>query len=389
MPSEEFSHPMIDARRLEIPSYRVAVIEVFESDTGNISSLWPVHNVNFNDKSIILMEIHPIEAGNIILFASPSPIGTAFPALSLANIMDIKKTSRAKGVFKKKDILIEISFKGNDNKRYRAVIDVEDKYADEIIQTIRSTKKLMSDPTYCIHGYLTIPSVNGSTTRVSIYPQIPFLAYGEEIIWEALYIDEKTEKVFSINVVTNYRIFEYDYDEHKGICILLSLLDDVRIVNKKNTRDKDQIGKYLLSSYSLLPKIDEQITTKFKGDITFYGKGRSTITFVKITDPDTLASAVKVLKEKQSKVLFDISTQNDVGPVNGIEINISQQPPKINDNMCCNKCGNNNPKGSLFCNKCGSQIVLVSSCNKCGFTNESDAAFCSQCGSKIGTPYSN
>ena len=63
--------------------------------------------------------------------------------------------------------------------------------------------------------------------------------------------------------------------------------------------------------------------------------------------------------------------------------------------MKCNKCGAENPKGSVFCKKCGNMFeeedpekevratVRTVKCPKCGHENVIGSAFCKECGTKL------
>jgi len=46
--------------------------------------------------------------------------------------------------------------------------------------------------------------------------------------------------------------------------------------------------------------------------------------------------------------------------------------------ICCPKCGSNNPIDAKFCGICGTR--LSSSCSNCGSSNPQGSSFCNKCG---------
>ena len=74
----------------------------------------------------------------------------------------------------------------------------------------------------------------GQKNTIDIYPLTPFLATGEEILWQSLKADinDKDKKVILIEAVTSYRVFQYSYQEHKGAVILFPSVEDVKVSNE-------------------------------------------------------------------------------------------------------------------------------------------------------------
>ncbi len=108
------------------------------------------------------------------------------------------------------------------------------------------------------------------------------------------------------------------------------------------------------------------------GDISFQAQDESSITFTEITDPDTLSTAIRRLKEKHANTVI-------VGNVDG-EITSDIKTEAI---VKCSKCQSNNESDSRFCNKCGSPLAMI--CDKCGGSNTLSSLFCSKCGTKLAT----
>ena len=131
MPSlSHLSRPMVDSRNLKTNTYDAEVVEVFELDAGISSALLDPEA----DKSINKMEIRPIEMDYSLFFYLLLKNGRKIAPLSLLHLIDIKTVYATKGVFKRKDRMLELTFLGNKKKRYVAKINFDDKYIDEILK---------------------------------------------------------------------------------------------------------------------------------------------------------------------------------------------------------------------------------------------------------------
>ena len=106
-------------------------------------------------------------------------------------------------------------------------------------------------------------------------------------------------KTIWIDIVTNYRIFQYDYLNNDGKGILFPSLEKVEVTKIKKTLRKSSIGYYTLLSSNLFPEILDCVESRIVGNITFFDKDNQVITFAQITDPETLSRAVMTLKQQQ------------------------------------------------------------------------------------------
>lgn len=239
----DITRPIIDLQNLWVPYYKIKILDLVDVATGLQIPLFGSEQ----DRNFEQIEIHPVEVGHCIVFANPGPPGRQLPAISLSDITDIKSATQKEGLLRKKNVILEILFIGKENKIFRVRIDVEDRYALEIIKTIQKLKQLELDRYYWAYRSLNLK--DSSNKIVGIYPNTPFLYDGEDIVWKNYRYYEGTfkDKIQFIEVVTNYRILQYDYSEHKGAGILLPLLEDVKVSNIKNKSDKNR-----KSSYSLL-----------------------------------------------------------------------------------------------------------------------------------------
>src|SRR6266540_2369070 len=253
-----------------------------------------------------------------------------------------------------------------------ATIKVEDRLADEIHEKLRALKLLQFDRNYWERHSLSFLGAANLRKTVDIYPRTPFLADGEEMIWQSLTIEtiDKERKVMKVDAITNFRIFQYDYNEHQGEGILIPCLDNNMTIDERPTLQINAVGTYFVASYNITG-IKEAGTTKIIGDITFYVNDKPSITITQITDPDTLATAVRRLKDRHNITGIDVKEQY---------ANITSSTVR---SMICSNCHHNNPPDSNFCNKCGVSLrPLTVVCDKCGHSNSSGSIFCSTCGNK-------
>ena len=332
--------------------------------------------------------------------------------MNLFNLLEIRIASEIKGyISKKENRILELLVIGDDGRQYVAKIDVNDRYADEIIKNIQTLKQLESDNTYWVHQSITFKTNLGQKTTIDIYPLTPFLADTEEIIWLNTKTDANSQpkgRVTGIDVVTDYRIFQYDYRNHYGRTILLPALEDIIIDNEKQTWKRHSIG-----SFSRTLQYGKLVKANRIGDIIFIYDQKSYIKFEQITDPQTLASAVWSIKKALINMLVEIVThppsvisqpEQKIEPPN-IEPPpsvISQpeqkiEPPKSTQGkkthitesvLSCTTCNGINPPESKFCNKCGSPLSSPF-CQSCGNKNPTSAVFCNQCGSRLNAGQNN
>lgn len=273
--------------------------------------------------------------------------------LPLQNVYDIKAVSTNS---------IEFNFIGTGtigmiNIKYVARIKTDEKYVNQVFERLRNLKGLENSSSYWERESLTFQTSSGLEKTVWIYSQIPFLGEGEQIIWQSLrseFIDNK-KKVNSIDVVTNFRIFQYDYLENKGAVILFPFLGDVKVTDQQKTITSP-IGTYSNFLYKLTG-INNVRTNNVVGNVVFYGKEKPLITFSQITDPETLSVAVRTLKQQYDSL--NASKLNDTSE----NVNITENQ-QINDNtktnLICTRCASISLPGSKFCANCGSALNNIS-----------------------------
>ena len=364
------SRPMVSLEKLRIRTYEIEILESIEQETGNCNK---IANVEY-------LEIQPIELSHMLVFCD----GRRKPRLgiNIRDIDDIKVYSVTKGLFnKREDLLIEVIYSDSQNrKRYIVRFDVDDQYADEIVRNTLSLKKLESDATYWTHRSLTFTTDSGQKNTIDIYPLTPFLATGEEILWQTLKADvnDKKKKVIWIDAVTNYRIFQYSYDQHNGSVILFPSVEDIKISNELRATG---FGEYNSSS-PYLTGIQPSGGTGISGDVVFYSNGSAWVTFNQVNDPETLSTVVRTLNQRGAGTFIGNGDGRKTETSPEAEITSTPSGGTPQGSLLCTKCGSSsNPPNSKFCNQCG--MPLSTSCAKCGQPNPPEALFCGQCGSKL------
>ena len=242
---------------------------------------------------------------------------------------------------------------------------------------------------------LNFKTETGITSSVEIYPMIPFLSQGEEIVWKNINTKkglENKKKVTWLDLVTNYRIFQYDYIDHKGSFILIDEIKDVVVNNHNQMSNSNTHGTYGKSRYSSSEYRDSKITNTTIGDLVVIADGKPQITFKDISDPNELTRVIKSMKKQVSfsagniipsiqinKTFYNIIKDNKIYDSNKIVTS-----DLLNDgSIICGNCNKKNIIYSKFCNKCGQKLNVPNECSKCNQFNVIDAIFCNTCGIKL------
>jgi ribosomal protein L40E len=383
-PSSENIQPLTPLNLLRIPVYRLEVVQ---------SSIRSVDR-----KNIEQVEVHPIESiANLVFWDKKKKNVLQIP---IADILETTVVSDKIGkIRKKEDLMVLITFNGEDGQENSIKVDLEDKYIDSFVEDIEAVRRNVYDVTYWHYGLLSLPTDGNEPKSFDFYPAAPFLAEGEEIIWSYIRTEGiLNKKAVWMDLLTNYRALGYSYKEHKASYMLVTGIDDVIVTNKSRTSNTGSIGSYSRSRYHLSGVGNAKTTSTTVGDVDLYANGRLYIKFSQISDPYGLAAVVKSIRKQQAKMMFTKPIQPEsevVQPEPEIveqevplapntsetDLSANNDPPVANARTICVQCRHNNPSGSRFCNECGSQ--LSSLCSQCGSSNPPDAKFCNQCGSKI------
>lgn len=232
--------------------------------------------------------IHPLELENTIEFQSKDSSTISF--LPLSWITKIDKFTQDK------DLLVEIFFTDDDGKNNSITIEINDTKIPELIEVVQST---IDANTSGYWNWIEIPFKDSDSIvrNIKIYPKIPFLTPEEEILW----INYKTtdginQYITYIQVITNFRIFEYRFSDHKSNYILLSSLEKVIITNKKTNPQSIKSGEYL--GRGIVMTDDDIANTLTTGDLIFIFGNKQFFKFSEISEPDRVAKLINTVKNQ-------------------------------------------------------------------------------------------
>ena len=220
--------------------------------------------------------ITPIELGNSIEFRGKDD--RVILRIPIKSISHAYKTTRIiKYWFRKAlDLLIKVQFRDQQQNEQTVVVNVEDRYVDAIVNKITELKDVDNQEYWLKRTFI----LADPRKIVTIRPRTPFLGENEKVLWINEELDEVTNKnTVKLQVITDVRVFEYDFKTHVCHYLALSDLDDIKISNKK--------------WISSITKINSKKKTTIVGDLTFVSQQKTDIMFSDVNDPYSLARLVK------------------------------------------------------------------------------------------------
>ncbi len=387
------SRPIIGPPLLEIPTYKIEFILITHDKSYNkLEAVLRTDDKSYN--KLDTMEVRPLELdASILFYNSKSKEG---PLLPIASIKDIKSTSLSSGIFRKKEkIMIEVAFYNRDKESKTIRINLEDKKINEFIQNIKLIQnKLQDDDTFWTTSLLKVKTETDIISSIKIHPAIPFLSQGEEIVWKNIITNEgiKNMKIISwLDLVTNYRIFQYNYMDHKGHFILIDEIKDIVVNNHRQKFNSITYETYAKSRYSINDYVETETDNLIIGDIVVTSDGKPNITFKNISNPNRLTAIIESMKKRRN---FVVENSMSSSQINDIHRNnnkykkfnyneISTPTFKSNNSIICSNCNNENMINSRFCIRCGQKLNNPNKCTKCNQVNVIDALFCNMCGNKL------
>ncbi|MGA9845719.1 MAG: zinc ribbon domain-containing protein, partial [Nitrososphaeraceae archaeon] len=382
-------------------------------------------------KDIDQVEVHPIEWDGMLFFSDGKKNTKKTFSLDISDIVELYKATETKGrVIKKENLVVEIIFRQRfteHNNEYKIKIKIEDNHVDEFINKVHFIIRKATDKEYWTSRKIRLASDNNELQKeTEIFINAPFLADNEKIVWFKTTIEgnkKSKEKLLSCQVLTNCRVYEYDFENHSGNGILLPLIQDLKIMNIRFTETPNTIGIYA-DSHESTDYESRNVSTLEIGDIVVAAEGGHSITFDKVGDPRRLLSTINHIIGRDKIRLMDYDNQihvgsNDLPHLNSVtkpkdkeikaELEVVKQPidPLLefknntnydfnnynskqtsksreiesmqkSINIHCNKCDNDNLYDSKFCNKCGAKLDTL--CPRCGNVSLEDSKFCNNCG---------
>ena len=188
--------------------------------------------------------------------------------------------------------------------------------------------------------------------------------------------ESKNKNIQCLQAITNFRVFEYNYETPLAKMILLSDLEGPIVTNQKTSKFHTSSIGTLAYTRNAISKLEKTGNMKSKtvADVVFMNEGKPFIIFSQISKPEDVVRLVSATKEQffpQTKLREQVKPDLTI-PTN------EEGSSSDNDTIICSQCMNTNPKKSKFCNKCG--LKLSSTCSKCGNDNSAAASFCNECG---------
>jgi hypothetical protein len=366
---ELFSRPIAGANLLETQSYDIEILRGVEGYSG-----------------LNMVEIRPVELDASLLFYNKK--SRQGPLCPLIKVRDIRVVHQVKGSLRKKtDLMIEIELDlqtGNDNT---IVFDLEDKFINPFIQQVNQIRSKLYDETLWTSRIINLRTDTGIMSPIQIYPMAPFLSSGEQIIWNNI----KTKgivnkKIQWLDLVTDYRVYQYDYDNKLGNFVLISGIDDVVVNNQRRISNSNRYGTYAHSRYATAAFGNTKTTSMTIGDVVIIADGKPYVTFAGVSDPNGLAKVIKSMRKQCNFSIGNFETEEVDEPA---EIVLPEDEyekishPALEGYIMCSNCNNENIPNSKFCNNCGVKLETTPRCRNCNHINLDDAIFCNQCGNKL------
>lgn len=318
--------------------FPITWLEMRELPEGKSAFLWSPEY----DKSITTVEIHPPESTSCLVFGD-GKIGTYSPSFLLSQIVTVESISDYDTPDSRKSSLLQITIEGEAGQRFRLKIAMEEAHIDPVVNNIEALTKIDKDPNYWEGHSITFPASNNKSITTNIYHLTPFLADEEEIIWIRSR-NNNINKIVFIDVLTNFRILQYDYEKHNGRAILIFNLKEVQITNEEN------LSLPVVGSYSEYAKqtlnMKKTGTAGLFGDTVFTGIDGTQITFKLVNDPQTMTNITFQLREESRliEVGRPIELADKVDQERQIVESLKNETRKIlslkNTNTNCSSCGN-------------------------------------------------
>lgn len=152
-----------------------------------------------------------------------------------------------------------------------------------------------------------------------------------------------------IDAITNYRVFQYNFENHGTNYNILSSLDDMTLKNRYRVSSGQNYGYFTGKRYGSMRSGFYTGTGNSKstsiGDVAFIYNGKIFIQFNQVSDP----SGVVKLVESARKHLRGLQR-------------IVVRAEKINDvihdqiSNLCPDCNFSNSASSKYCNQCGAKL---------------------------------
>jgi hypothetical protein len=265
-----YLRPMVGNELLDKSEYDVEIVKWIDGST--------------NDNGIDKMVLRPIEAGNLVELCNSNQVQFTITSGAFRGLQVLKETKKS-FMRKKEDLHIELLFYSDQQQKQQQkessiLMNIEDKEVPRITQYVQGIIEL------------------GNNNYWSNVYGLPFLLEGESIIWSNLQTEGTFKKRATwLEVVTNYRILQYSYQQHAANAVSLAALEDIVVMNQKRISQSTGYGSYGRSKYHIAGSGGSRSTGMTIGDIVFVSQGRPFITFSQVQDPRGLAKLIKSIRK--------------------------------------------------------------------------------------------
>jgi hypothetical protein len=201
----------------------------------------------------------------------------------------------------KNDLVVELKWQRNDHlkqKELSGIFNVEDKYAKEIISNIKNCSKVPDG--YWEKKPIETKDSSGQRTSIDLFWRTPFLASGEEIVLYNIGTEGIINKSIKwLEVITNYRILEYVFNDHTSNVIVMEGIDDVVVMNRHTSSQTYSIGNYYSGRHSIMGFSNRNSTSRTIGDVVIMNQGKPFITLNQVSDPQGVKNLIKSMKKQR------------------------------------------------------------------------------------------
>jgi len=295
--------------------------------------------------------LHPIETIHSVEFGNKNKkeihSGFQFQHISRVRIIDDVKKSFLR---EKKDKLLGLTLT-DGHAELEIIVNVEDKEADTILKDLEVLRNF-DIVNYWQPFRLPYENDDGNIVYTEIFPKTPYLAENEVLLWYRVETKGAIHRhIFWIEAITNFRVFQYNFENHLANYIILTSLDDVAVTNRYRASSGTRTGAFTGARYRSMGggfyTSTGNSTSTSIGDVVFMYNGKPLIQFNQVSDPSGVTKLVQSARKhllSLQKIVMKEQKKNDA-----IQID------KIDSNLCPD-CKFNNPISSKFCSQCGSKL---------------------------------
>jgi hypothetical protein len=305
---------------------------------------WVDGNPNKDYNKIVF---HIQDTGNLIEFRKRKNKKES-PVLNFQNISTESIIEETKKGFlrEKKDKLLGVTLRDGSE----IFINVKDKEAETILKDLQ-VLKTMDTVNYWRSIKLPYENDNGTITNIEILPGTPFIARNEVLLWYRIETKGLVHKnVTWIDAITNYRIFQYNFENHGAGYIILTSLDDVAVKNRYRVSHGQNYGFFTGQRYGSMRSGFYNSTGNSKstsiGDLVFIANGRPFVQFNQVADPSGVVKLVESARKHLRGLQRAVVKTEKINDVTHDEIN----------GTVCPDCNFSNSTSSKYCNQCGVKL---------------------------------